>query len=51
MLYREPVQMDEPQRPDRDTATVRLEMICLVALGMIAIAVTLTFAMAGFEIF
>jgi hypothetical protein len=45
------VQMDEPERPDRDAATVTREIIFLVALGVLAIAVTLTFAMAGFEIF
>jgi hypothetical protein len=43
--------MDEPERPDRDAATLRREIIFLVALGVLAIAVTLTFAMAGFEIF
>jgi len=43
--------MDEPERPDRDAATVSREIIWLVALGALAIAVTLTFAMAGFEIF
>jgi hypothetical protein len=43
--------MDEPEQPDRDAATVRREIICLVALGVLAIGVTLTFAMAGFEIF
>jgi hypothetical protein len=37
------VQMDEPERPDRDAVTARLETILLVALGVIAIAVTLTF--------
>jgi|SRR5580704_6863053 hypothetical protein len=45
------VQMDEPERPDRDAATVTREIIFLVALGVLAIGVTLTFAMAGFEIF
>jgi hypothetical protein len=45
------VQMDEPERPDRDAATMTREIIFLVALGVLAIGVTLTFAMAGFEIF
>ena len=35
--------VDEPERPNRDAVTARLEIILLVALGVIAIAVTLTF--------